>query len=380
MFGRPFWTDRLQGGWRHAPIVWLTGVRRAGKTTLVKSIDDARYVNCDLPSSAQLLSDPEAFLRSVDLPIVVFDEIHQLPDPTRVLKIAADEFSSLKIVATGSSTLAATSKFRDTLTGRKRVVHLVPVLATELETFGVRDITTRLLRGGLPPALLADEHDRGFYLEWLDSYFARDVQELFRVDKRAGFLLMLETLLRQNGGLFSATSIAQTCGLTRPTVMTYLDVLSTTHAVHVLRPYHGGGAQELVRQTKVYGFDTGFVAHARGWTDLRPDDCGQLWENVVLEHLLAQPGQPTIHFWRDKSQREVDFVVPQPRGACDAIECKWDPDAFDSRGIRALRAVHPRGRNFVVAPHVRESYTRSIDGMEVTFAGLHDAAGTALQY
>jgi hypothetical protein len=38
----------------------------------------------------------------------------------------------LKILATGSSTLAASKKFRDTLTGRKRTVHLVPVLWDEL--------------------------------------------------------------------------------------------------------------------------------------------------------------------------------------------------------------------------------------------------------
>ena len=47
-------------------------------------------------------------------PVVVFDEIHQLRDPARVLKIGADEFPNLKILATGSSTLAASKKFSDT--------------------------------------------------------------------------------------------------------------------------------------------------------------------------------------------------------------------------------------------------------------------------
>ena len=44
----------------------------------------------------------------------MFDEVHRLADPSRLLKIAADEYSNLKVLATGSSTLAANrrSKFR----------------------------------------------------------------------------------------------------------------------------------------------------------------------------------------------------------------------------------------------------------------------------
>jgi len=59
------------------------------------------------------------------------------------------------VLATGPSTLAATSKFRDSLTGRKREVALMPVLAEELPAFGVSDLHSRLLLGGLPQALLA---------------------------------------------------------------------------------------------------------------------------------------------------------------------------------------------------------------------------------
>ena len=80
------------------------------------------------------------------------------------------------------------------------MVALTPVLHEELVAFGVTDLRERLLRGGLPPALLAEERSPEFYAEWMDSYFARDVQELFRLGKRAGFLRVLELLLRQSGG------------------------------------------------------------------------------------------------------------------------------------------------------------------------------------
>ena len=108
--------------------------------------------------------------------MVVLDEVHRLADPSLPLKIAADEYPHLRILATGSSTLAATGKFRDTLTGRKRAVHLCPVLWEECaEPFGVADLDRRLLHGGLPEALLAAAKSRPSFAEWIDSFYARDI-------------------------------------------------------------------------------------------------------------------------------------------------------------------------------------------------------------
>lgn len=331
---------------------------------------DAVLLNCDLPSTVRRLADPERFLASVEQPVVIFDEIHRLADPSLVLKIAADEYPHLKILATGSSTLAATQKFRDSLTGRKRSVHLLPVLAQELGAFGVSDLQKRFLHGGLPHALLAEEKDPELFAEWLDSYYARDVQELFPVGKRREYLKLVELILRASGGLLEVSRLAKHTGLSRPTVMTYLDILEITHVLHRLRPHHGGGRQEILRQPKGYGFDTGFVTFCRGWDVLRTEDCGQLWEHLVLETLLAQIGPRNLRYWRDKKKREVDFVILRPGGRCDALECKWDADNFSPRGVVAFRERYPSGRNFVVSPQPGPAYLKEIQGLEILFCGL----------
>ena len=369
MIERPFWIQRLNEAWKQAPIVWLSGVRRVGKTVIAQSLQGTEFLNCDLPSTAERLRDPESFFRSVKSPIIVLDEVHQLPDPSRLLKIAADAFPKLKVLATGSSTLAATQKFRDSLTGRKRSVKLVPVLAEELPAFGVTDIRDRFLRGGLPQELLADERRHEFYGEWMDSYFARDVQELFRLEKRSGFLKVLELVLRQSGGMLDISSLAKHSGVSRPTVMNWLEILQITHVAHMLRPYAEGGRREIIAQPKIYGFDTGFVCYARGWEQLRPEDCGQLWEHIVLDTLLSI-SMRSLHFWRDKQQREIDFVVPRGRSAVDAIECKWNVEAFEPRGLTAFRDSYPQGRNFVVSPQVTKVYHRKTGKLEVGFISV----------
>jgi len=48
------------------------------------------------------------------------------------LKIAADHFPETRVIATGSSTLEASAKFRDTLTGRRETVWLTPMIAADL--------------------------------------------------------------------------------------------------------------------------------------------------------------------------------------------------------------------------------------------------------
>ena len=377
---RPFWDARLAETWRAAPIVWLSGVRRSGKTTIARSIDGAHFLNCDLPSVQRELDDPEAFYARVSpragSATVVFDEIHRLRDPSAVLKIGADAFPKLRILATGSSTLAATRKFRDSLAGRKREVNLQPVLFEELAAFGAT-VEKRLLHGGMPQMLLADRPDPGFYAEWMDSYFARDVSELFRVERRSEFLLLFRLLLRQNGGMATVVNLAKQCGATRPTVMSWIEAMRITHVIHLIRPFHGNGDSELVKQPRIYAFDTGFVAHENGWTELRAEERGQLWENVVLEHLLSRPWQPEVHYWRDKLQREVDFVVPRGRSVVDAYECKWDLRRLEVKGLAAFRALYPKGANYIVAPAVTEPYTRTIDGIEVRVVSPDAIAGKA---
>ena len=207
MIARPFWLQRIEAAWRDVPIAWLCGVRRVGKTTLAESLgaDRILYVNCDVPAVEDMVRDPQLFFRDCSKAIVVFDEIHQLRNPTRLLKIGADVFPQVKILATGSSTLAASKKFRDTLTGRKRLVHLTPVLWDELTAFA-STLQKRLLHGGLPPALLAETNRPAFYREWVDSFFARDIQRLFAFRDMNSFNALFEYLLGQSGGQFEVTN------------------------------------------------------------------------------------------------------------------------------------------------------------------------------
>lgn len=377
---RTFWTAELARAFEARSVVWLSGVRRSGKTTLARSLPGASYHDCELVRVRRALEEPELFFRErvrsgVRGPIVL-DEVHRLSNPSEVLKIAADHFPGLRVVATGSSTLSAKQKFKDSLTGRKRDVWLVPMLARDLVDFGADDVERRMLQGGLPPFFLASRVDDADFEEWMGSYWAKDLSELFVVEKKTSFMKFVELVLAQSGGLFEAQSFAAPCEVSRPTIQTWLGILETTLLATVLRPYHGAAASEIKSQPKVYGFDTGFVAYFRGWDSLRDDDRGQLLEHLVLGEIAARFGVGRLHYWRDKQKHEVDFVLELGRRReLVAIECKSSSARFDPAGMRAFRAKHPGGTNLVVTLRDTDAHAKTYGELEVEFLSYRDLPG-----
>jgi predicted AAA+ superfamily ATPase len=372
MVRRDYWIERVEKLWSLRSIVWLTGVRRVGKTCLAKSLADVEYFDCDELAVRRTLRDPMPFLAGLREKRVVLDEVHHLDDPSAVLKNAADHFPDVRIVATGSSRISASRKFRDSLTGRKYELQLRPLVLPDLEPFGDPDLRHRLTAGGLPEHFLAAQPDAAFR-EWLDSYWAKDIQELFPVDQYGPFRRFVELLLADSGGMFEASRFAAACELSRPTVSKYLAILEATHVATVVRPFTTRRAAEIVAAPRVYGFDTGFIVHYRGWREVRDEDVGILWEHFVLDELMTRLDLDRIHYWRDKRGHEVDFVIARPGRDPIAVECKWSRSrAHELTGVAAFRRAYPNGDNFVVTSEATRPLPVSGAGVRALAVSLEE--------
>lgn len=380
---RPFWEQLIEEVWQSKNIIWLMGVRRVGKTSLCYSLSNIEYFDCERPRVRELLQDPEGFLESQQGKRIILDEIHRLDNPSEILKLAADHYPSTKIIATGSSTLGASSKFRDTLTGRKREIWLTPLLFSEMKLFGNNDLRHRFLFGGFPSFFTSPKLPETDFQEWIDAYWAKDIQEMFKVGKRYSFQKFAELLLSYSGGQFQANKFAGPCEVNRQTIANYLDVLEETFVVHVIRPYSSHRATEIVMAPKVYGFDTGFVCYARGWRELRSEDLGLLWEHCILNEIHGQLQTRTINYWRDKNGYEIDFVIPHKAdGAVTVIECKFALSKIEigkpsmlhevAKNIQVFRKHYPYGDNLIVASDIDRSFQRNYEGLTLTFVNAQD--------
>ena len=367
MRARHFWLKKIEKLWKERSIIWLCGVRRAGKTFLAKSIDDALYFDCELPRVRQMLADPEGFLDGLQGKRIILDEIHRLDNPSELLKIAADHYPGIQIIATGSSTLGASSKFRDTLTDRKRELWLCPMLTEDLKDFGRQDLKHRFLRGGLPPFFLAKD-----FQEWVDSYWAKDIQELFRLERRHSFQKFFELLMVQSGGIFEASSFSAPCEVSRTTISNYLNVLEATYVVSVIRPFHTHQATEIVAAPKIYAFDTGFFCYYRGWEQLRREDLGILWEHFVLNEIQGHLQSREVYYWRDKHGHEIDFILQRRGKPPIAIECKWEATKLKDKNIEAFLNLYPQAKVMAVTHDVQQPYSRKIGSAFIQYVNLSD--------
>jgi predicted AAA+ superfamily ATPase len=157
--------------------------------------------------------------------------------------------------------------------------------------------------------------------------------------------------------------------------MNYLAVLEAACAALVLRPYSTRKNNEITAAPKVYGFDTGFACHFRGWTSLRPEDLGRLWEHYVLNELCAHLPLSELRYWRDKQGHEVDFLYT-PRGRDPiAIECKWTAKDFDASSVLAFARAYPQVEILVVTQDAKPSFRREFSGRSVRFLALEELVG-----
>jgi len=370
MIHRKYWCSRIEDEWQRRSVLWLSGVRRVGKTCLCQSLPAAEYFDCELPRVRRMMEDPQDFLDSLRGKRIVLDEVHRLGNPSELLKIAADHYPDIRILATGSSTLGASTKFRDTLAGRKVELWLTPMTTADLADFGNSDLKRRFLHGGLPPFFLEDHvPERGFQ-EWMDAYWAKDIQELFRLEKRYSFQRFFELLMARSGGIFEATGFARDCAASRSTITNYLSVLESTFVVHVVRPFTTRRSKEIVAAPKVYAFDTGFACYYRGWHQLRREDLGILWEHFVLNELHARLQSRNVRYWRDKRGHELDFVLVRSGKLPTVIECKWSANDFEATNLRSFRMEYPGGKNYVVAQDLKRPFSRSYADLRVEFVSL----------
>lgn len=367
---RTFWLKKINEAWKRKSVVWLCGVRRVGKTFLTKSIENIEYFDCESPRTRREMEDPEGFLDKHRKKTIILDEIHKLSNPSELLKLAADYYTDIKVIATGSSTLGASRKFRDTLTDRKVDIWLTPMMSEDVVDFKNNNLEHRLLHGGLPPFFLSKEILDENFQSWIDAYWARDIQELFRLLDKPSFQKFAELLFIQSGGIFEATKFATQCEVGRKVINNYLKVLEETFVIHVIKPYSTHKPAEIVKAPKLYAFDTGFVSFYKGWDKLRKEDLGYLWEHYVLNEMLAHLQSKRINYWRDKNHHEIDFIISKRGKPPIAIECKWSANNFDASGIESFRRRYTKGENFVVCNDVQREFSRNIDGGKISFISL----------
>ena len=307
-------------------MVLLSGPRQAGKTTLSKDV--AKEFSSSLYLTYDHLEDREVIVRGWFPPktkLIILDEIHKMPDWKNYLKGTYDtKLPHQKFLITGSARLEIFTQVGDSLAGRYFLHRLMPLSPAECEKVNKRYTIDHFLeRGGFPEPFLSDTlvDANRWRLQYIDSLLREDVLDFENIQNIRAIRLLFDLLRRRVGSPISFTSLAEDTNVSPNTVRKYIEILEALYIVFRVTPFSNNIARSLVKEPKIYFFDTGLII----------GDEGAKFENFVatclLKHTLSQidyqAKEVSLKYLQTKDRQEVDFAVIHDNKVILMIEVKY---------------------------------------------------------
>lgn len=371
-----------------SPLVTvLTGMRRTGKTTLVKKLLE------DLPNKNSIFLDfqrldiREMFLQKnydairenlisqgldPNNMIVAIDEIQLVPDSPSVIKYLYDHYK-IKFIVTGSSSYYLKNLFSESLSGRKKIFELFPLDFEEFLDFkGIKhhqsdwkvdkfdDLEYNRLSsyyeeyirfGGFPQiVLLNTEAEKIDQLkDILSSYVNIDIKTLADFSDERNIYALIKLLASRVGSKIDYSKLSREIGMSRITVKNYITFFEKTYLIQTVGVFTKNADREIVKARKLYFCDTGIV------NILAEINSGSQFENTLFNQ-LSKTGQ--VQYYSLKNGDEVDFVIDGPTG----LEAKETPTSDDLKKVEAVSNIAKIKKSYLIGRHKSPKFDKYIWG------------------
>lgn len=329
-------------------MVFLAGPRQVGKTTLARQIlTESRaggYFNWDN-------REDRREIRAARWPggkgLVVLDEIHKWRGWKGWVKGEFDKHRDrLQFLVTGSARLDVYRRHGDSLQGRYHHYRLhpfsyaealastgpsVPVPSEDLPIpgKGLQDVVASLMQfGGFPEPYLAQSARtlRRWQKNRLERFFREDVRDLESIRDLASIELLADLLGERVGSPLSLNALREDLEVSHRALTSWMDILDRLYYVFRVTPYASSAVRSLRKMPKAYLWDSSLV-----------EAPGPRFENLVALHLLKlchylqdrEGFHVELQYLRDRTGREVDFLVTVDRKLWFAVEAKTSETKID---------------------------------------------------
>ena len=359
-------------------IVYLTGPRQAGKTTLARSISrdlGLEYVTLDDQATlASARTDPQGFVRSLGRKRAVLDEFQYVPELIPAIKEISDGLEPRekgKFLLTGSADIFRSARTQEALPGHMAKLELLPLSVIELHGRQLNvvdyllagefaelvtasatreDIANLVLRGGYPEAQGKGQRGKqAWFRSYLEGRIYKDFETLHaaRGDYFSRLRALAPWLAGVSGNLLKYSNVSNDLGLDDRLSKRYVEILELMYIVRRAPSWLRGSARRLAtRMPKLHYVDTGLACHLLGLRDerqlLESSYYGGLLESLIFmefcKHAACAEEEVSLWHFRDKRKREVDIVLERGDGRVIGIEVKASVGVRqeDFKGLAAL--------------------------------------------
>ena len=381
--------EQLKKNLRSRQAIIVTGMRRVGKTTMLRELykavfDNKIWFDFKNPLDIKYFEDidyndiykniiQKGNLNPLKRIYVFIDEVQIYPEISKIVKYLIDHYS-VKFILTGSASYYLKNLFPESLSGRKIIFEMYPLdfeeflvfkkenmeryrkiknkkNITELE-YKLYDIHYRefIEWGGFPEVVLAnDKNAKQQRLEDIfASYYQQEVINLadYRKGHKVRDLIML--LATRVGSQLDLIKLSQELQVQRTTIYSYLAFLQDTYFIHLISKLSKSIDREVSGMQKIYFCDNGILK-----TMARVSD-GQLLENAVYNQLKTRG---RVNYFRKKSGAEIDFILDKKT----AYEVKRTASPIDIHKLGKTRLLAKLNQGFVVSQEYVK-YVKAVNG------------------
>lgn len=335
MIKRKLYLDQIGRLIDKEPIKIITGVRRSGKTYLLKSISSelkdkgVADENILLISFESMKYNKIENFKQLDECIVnltqningkiyfLFDEIQNVKNWEKSINSYRVDFDC-DIYITGSNSELLSGELATLISGRYFQINIYPFSFSEfiqykkeienIDVSNLNELFGEYVKfGGMPPIQQIDKQDKYSYLD--DIYGTLQLKDIItRHNIRNSDMLsrILDYVIMNLGKNFSATNIAKYMKhdgrkISKDTILDYLLYSKNACFIHQVQREDIKGKKVLLHNEKYYLVDHGFYQAKYGGIE----NIDSILENIVYIELLRRGYDIKIGFFNEK---EIDFV------------------------------------------------------------------------
>jgi len=333
-------SNTIQSKIGRGKAIMIIGPRQVGKTTLIlKALEgtDYSFFDGDDPLVRKLLDTPNTEqIRNIlgNSKVVFIDEAQRINGVGLTLKIINDQFKDVQLWISRSSSFTLSHELNEPLTGRKWQYEMYPISWEEFEAEqgylkAEQQLNDRIKFGFYPDVVNNPGDEIEILKNLVDSYLYKDVLSYAEIRKPEVLEKLVQALALQLGSEVNYTELAQTVGVDRNTILSYINILEKGYVIFKLGSYSRNIRNEIKKSKKIYFYDTGIRNMIIGnfnQLDLRVDK-GGLWENFLITERMKQNSYKMTlaksYFWRTTQQQEIDYVE-EVNGKLFGYELKWN--------------------------------------------------------
>jgi len=341
-------------------IVYLTGPRQAGKSTLAREIAKEQgmgyFTLDDAALAASAASDPQGLLASLPKPLVL-DEFQMAPNLVGAIKMVSDTADGQKgiFLLTGSSDIFRSARVQESLPGHMARVELYPLSYAErhdnhfnaidrlingsfenltFKQLNRKELADIVITGGYPEAIGKSPRSRTiWFTSYIEGRLLKDFETMHHAkgEYHTKLSALIRSLAGMTGNLIKYANVANDLSQDDKTVKKYMEILELMFIIRRIPPYVRNNAKRsVVGMPKLHFIDTGLACHLLGMK--HPETLhgsqffGGLVENFVFGELLkhATWSEEDVNFFhfRDTDRHETDIIIERSDGKVVGVEVK----------------------------------------------------------